>query len=61
MPVITVQMWEGRSKGQKRELVEVLTRETARIIDCPEEAVQIILQDVKVENWGLGGRLASEL
>jgi 4-oxalocrotonate tautomerase len=61
MPIVTVQMWEGRSKDQKRELVQVLTRETARIIECPEEVVQVILEDVKKEHWGLGGKLASDL
>ena len=61
MPVITVTMWEGRTKDQKRELVQALTRETARIIECPESVVQVVLEDVRKENWGLGGKLASEI
>ena len=61
MPVITVHMWEGRTKEQKRELVETLTRETARIIRCNESDVHIILEDVRKDNWGLGGKLASDI
>jgi 4-oxalocrotonate tautomerase len=60
MPIVHVEMWEGRSLEQKRELVEVLTRETARIAQCAPESVYIVIQDVKKENWGAGGRLCSD-
>ena len=57
MPIIRVEMRAGRSLEQKRELVEVLTRETARIAQCAPESVYIVIQDVEKENWGAGGRL----
>ena len=60
MPVIKVEMWAGRTVDQKRELVDVLSRETARIIGCDVESVYVIIEDVKKENWGAGGRLCSE-
>ncbi len=60
MPVIKVEMWEGRALEQKRELVEVLTKETARIIGCSLESIYIIIEEVKMENWGAGGELCSE-
>ena len=60
MPIIRVEMWEGRTVEQKRELVEVLTRETARIADCDPGSVYIVIQDVKKEDWGAGGRLCSD-
>ena len=60
MPIVTVQMWEGRSLDQKRELVEVLTRETARITKCDEPSIYVIIEETKKENWGLCGQLASE-
>lgn len=60
MPIIRVEMWEGRSVKQKRELVEVLTRETARIAECSPESVYIVIDDVKKENWGAGGQLCSD-
>ncbi len=31
MPIVRVELFEGRSVQQKRELVEVFTREMARI------------------------------
>lgn len=60
MPIIRVEMWEGRTLQQKRELVEVLTRETARIIGTEPESIYIVIEDVKKENWGAGGRLSSD-
>lgn len=60
MPIIRVEMWEGRTLEQKRELVEVLTRETARIAKTDPESIYIVIEDVKKENWGAGGRLCSD-
>ncbi len=60
MPVIRVEMWEGRTVEQKKELVEVLSKETARIAGCSLESVYVIIEDVKKENWGAGGHLCSE-
>lgn len=60
MPIIRIEMWEGRTLEQKRELVEVLTRETARIAGTDPDSIYIIIEDVKKENWGAGGRLSSD-
>jgi len=60
MPVLKVEMWEGRTTNQKRELVEVLSRETARITGCDLASVYVIIEDVKKENWGAGGQLCSD-
>jgi len=59
MPVITVEMWEGRSVDQKKKLVEGLT---AAMVDIgvPAGAVHIIIKDVPKHNWATGGKLASE-
>jgi 4-oxalocrotonate tautomerase len=48
-------MWKGRTLDQKKELVEVLSKETARIIGCSVESVYVVIEDVKKENWGAGG------
>jgi len=60
MPVIKVDVWEGRSVEQKRRLVEALTRETSEIMGCAPESIYIIIEDVKKENWGAGGQLCSD-
>lgn len=60
MPIIRVEMWEGRSVQQKKELVDVLSRETARILGCEVESIYVVIENVKKENWGAGGELCSE-
>ncbi len=59
MPVVTVEMWEGRTIEQKKQLVSDITSAFARI-DTPPEAVQIILKDNPKRNWAIAGKLASE-
>ena len=60
MPIIRVEMFDGRSIEQKKELVESLTKETARITGCGVDSVYVVIEDVKKENWGAGGQLCSE-
>lgn len=60
MPIIRIEMLEGRSVAQKQELVEVLSRETARITGCSLDVITVVLEDVKRENWGVAGRLLSQ-
>ena len=60
MPLIQVTMFAGRSKEQKREFVELLTRETCRILKTEPAHVDIIFSEVKKEDWGHGGKLSSE-
>ena len=60
MPVIRIELWEGRTLDQKRELIEVLKRETARILNKDPSAIYMIIHDIPKENWGHGGELCSE-
>lgn len=60
MPIIRVELLEGRSVEKKRELVDVLTRETARIVGCAAASVYVVIEDVSKDNWGAGGQLLSD-
>lgn len=55
MPLIHVEMFEGRTDAVKREFVEVVTRETCRVLKCAPDAVTIIMRDVKKSDWATGG------
>ena len=59
MPVVIVEMWEGRTIEQKRQLVEGITSSFAKIGTSPE-ALHIILKDNPKHNWAISGKLASE-
>ena len=59
MPVVTVEMWAGRTIEQKKQLVEGITS-TMTGLGIPAEAIHIIIRDIPKHNWASGGKLASE-
>jgi 4-oxalocrotonate tautomerase len=59
MPMIHVEMLEGRSVSQKQELVKVLSEEMARISGVSVDDVWIVINEVSRERWGVGGKLVS--
>ena len=60
MPTYNIQMMEGRTLAQKKKLVEEITRVTVAVLGSQPESVDIIITDVKRENWATGGKLWSE-
>jgi len=60
MPIIRLEMFEGRTTEQKREFVEVMTRETCRILTCKPEDVNIVIDEVARSRWATGGTLWSD-
>ncbi len=61
MPVIQITISQGRSVEQKRELIEVLTKETAMIMKTQEEKVRILIYEVSKENWGNAGIIGLDM
>jgi 4-oxalocrotonate tautomerase len=61
MPVIQITISQGRSVEQKRELIEVITKETARIMKTQEEKVRILIYEVSKENWGNAGIIGLDM
>ena len=59
MPVVRIDMFEGRDRETKEELVKSITAEMVRITGCGEASVNVIFNNVAKEDWGLGGELAS--
>ncbi|HLY21566.1 MAG TPA: 2-hydroxymuconate tautomerase [bacterium] len=57
MPIVRVEMYEGRSMDQKRELARDLTAVVARVTGNPADAVHVIIEEIKRENWAIGGVL----
>ena len=56
MPMINVQLLEGRTPDQKSELIERLATVTRETLCVPDEAIRIILTEVAPEHWGVGSR-----
>jgi len=60
MPVVIIEMWEGRTKEQKEKLIKGITRAFEEI-DVKAEWLDIIIHDVPKSNWGIRGEQASKI
>ena len=59
MPLVKIYLWKGRDKEKKKELIKKVTSAVVDVIDCSTEAVQVIINEVDKDNWGIGGVPAS--
>ena len=55
MPIIQVQVLEGRSDEKIRELIAGITDTAVRTLDVRPEQVRVIVQLVPGKYWGVGG------
>ena len=57
MPTYHIEMMEGRTVEQKKKLVDEITRVSVEILGGSPESVDILITDVKLENWATGVKL----
>jgi 4-oxalocrotonate tautomerase len=57
MPVVTIQMWEGRTAEQKRRLARAVTDAMVEHAGAKPDALHVIIQEYPLENWALAGTL----
>ena len=60
MPVVTVQMWTGRTPAQKKALVRAITHAMVEHAGAKPTNLHVIIQEVPRENWGLAGVMGDE-
>ena len=60
MPIIHVQLFEGRSNEQKRAYAKALTEASVQVLGIDPGAVDVIFSDVKKSDWATAGVLWSE-
>jgi 4-oxalocrotonate tautomerase len=60
MPLAQITLWEGRSEEKREELIQKVTDAIQETLDCPRQAVTVVLQEVPKADWGQGGVPASK-
>ncbi len=60
MPTIRVELMEGRTPEQKKNLVRALTQAVVETLGSKPEAVDVLLFDIRPGDWATGGKLWSE-
>ena len=57
MPILQVELLKGRTVEQKREMVRKVTDAITESLNCPKEAVSIIIREMEWENYAKAGVL----
>jgi 4-oxalocrotonate tautomerase len=60
MPLIRVEMFEGRTQEQKNNMTRELTEAFVRTCGSTPDQVQVMIAEYKPTHWGSNGKLASE-
>ncbi|MDF1748927.1 MAG: tautomerase family protein [Alphaproteobacteria bacterium] len=57
MPIIRVEMFKGRTRDQKRALVEELTAGFVKACGGKPDGLHVLITEVEKEDWGASGEL----
>ncbi|MGG0178716.1 tautomerase family protein [Gottfriedia acidiceleris] len=55
MPIIQIQLIEGRSPELKKQLMRELNEVVCRTLDVQPPQVRILINEIQKENWSVGG------
>ena len=61
MPIVTIEMWKGKTEQEKEKLIKNVTKTIAESLNIKEEWVHVIIHEPPKENWGIGGKQASKM
>ena len=61
MPLIHVEIMEGRTETQVADLIKNLTTATEETLKVPRENIRVIVKEVPKTHWGIGGETAKNL
>jgi 4-oxalocrotonate tautomerase len=55
MPIVTINILEGRTKEQKTNLIKNVSSAVMETLGAPPESVRVIINEMPVENYGIAG------
>ncbi|WP_418179315.1 2-hydroxymuconate tautomerase [Aliarcobacter lanthieri] len=61
MPIITINMIEGRSDEQKELLIEKVSLAVNEAISSPIESIRVIINEMPKQHFGIAGKSAKKL
>ena len=60
MPIITVDMFEGRSREQREAFTKAVTEAAVRDLKAPLDHTWVIFRDHEKTHWAMGGELCDK-
>ncbi len=60
MPIISVELFEGRSRQQREEFSKAVTEAAVSILKAPVDHTWVVFKEYPKSYWAMGGRLCDE-
>ncbi len=57
MPMITVDLFEGRTRQQRADFAKAVTQAAVEILKAPEEQTWVVFREHVISYWAMGGKL----
>lgn len=57
MPIVQIELLEGKTLEQKRQMARKVTQAIVESLECPAETVRIIFRDMRKEDFAVAGKL----
>lgn len=61
MPYVNIQILQGATREQKRELVKQVTQTLVSVLNKKPEKTHVVIQEIPAESWGFNGQLTDEI
>ena len=60
MPIVQIELLEGRDVEKKRRLIRMVTDAVCEALDAKPESVRVIIREMDPDHYGVAGVSASE-
>ncbi len=61
MPIVTVNMMEGRDPERIQEMIAEVSKAISHSLDAPIESIRVIVNEMEPHQYGIAGRPAGEV
>ncbi|UZN53558.1 4-oxalocrotonate tautomerase [Bacillus paralicheniformis] len=61
MPIVHIQLLEGRPPEKVEEVIQKVTEMLSATLDAPRENVRVLVTEIPKSHWGIGGTPVSKL
>ncbi|ALS20463.1 MULTISPECIES: 4-oxalocrotonate tautomerase [Paenibacillus] len=61
MPIVNIQLLEGRSEEKVKEVIRNVTETVCHTLEVKKESVRVIVTEIPKTHWGIGGVSVSDI
>jgi 4-oxalocrotonate tautomerase len=56
MPIIRAQIWKGVDSVTRKEIASEITDLMIKHLNCPRQAITVIIDEIDKDHWFIGGQ-----